>query len=374
MNLVEKLLMQQHALADFGRYAFRETNLQAVLNRAAQLCAECTEAKYCKICRYRSEQNDLIIEAGYGWDNLVGVAVSSANHSSPGGRAYITREPVICEDLSTSNFILPEFYPQHGIVSTVNVLIPGNNGDSPYGILEIDHPTLRKYDNQEVDFLTGFANVLAEAVATSRRINGLQRALEEKEVLSRELNHRVRNNLHLIYSMLNMEAESQPESEQSFRTVANRVQALATVYDHLLGTGLARMIAFDQYLEKLCGILRQFRPGNVELVHCSMTNVMVDLDTATAMGIAVTELITNSFKHAFPQGEGKIEINLNYKDAVPILIVGDDGVGIDPSRSSKRHGLGLVRRLVEQINASIEVRRTERGTQCEILLPSFATV
>jgi two-component sensor histidine kinase len=215
---------------------------------------------------------------------------------------------VICANLAEAEgFVLPDFYEQHGIVSTVNVVIQGSsNGDAPYGILEIDSPEPREYHPQDVSFLTGFANVLAEAVATAQRMEKLHLALAEKEVLSRELQHRVRNNLHLIHAMLNMEAQNLPAAEQSFRTIANRVQALAGVYDHLLGTGLARSIAFNQYLEKLCETLRRFQPGAVELVHQPTASVMVDLDTATAMGIAITELITNSYKHAFPGGKGKI--------------------------------------------------------------------
>ena len=151
------------------------------------------------------------------------------------------------------------------------------------------------------------------------------------------------------------------------------MQALAGVYDHLLGTGLARSIAFNQYLEKLCETLRRFQPGAVELVHQPTASVMVDLDTATAMGIAITELITNSYKHAFPGGKGKIEVALDYQGKAPMLIVQDNGVGIDPAQQSKRSGLGLVRRLVEQVSAPIEVRRTEEGTRCEIILPLAKT-
>jgi two-component sensor histidine kinase len=371
--LIAKLLNQQRVLADFGSFAFRARDLRLILERAAQSCAECMEARFCKISRFRREDNDFIIVGAYGWDDddLINRA-SPADTTNPVGRAFRTTQPILSDNMLTDeDYNLPDYYISHKVVSCVTVLIPGENGQRPYyGVLEIDDIVARTYDEQDISFLTGFANVLAEAVGTSHRIAGLQAALEEKEVLSRELHHRVRNNLHLIYSMLNMEAESQPEATESFRTVASRVQALATVYDHLLGTGLARMIAFDQYLEKLCATLRTFQPGKVELTNRPPpTSVMVDLDTATAMGIAITELITNSYKHAFPTGEGKIEITLEYKSGMPVLKVADNGVGMDVSQPTKRHGLGLVRRLVEQVNASIQVQRTEQGTLCEIVLP-----
>ena len=78
-------------------------------------------------------------------------------------------------------------------------------------------------------------------------------------------------------------------------------------------------------------------------------------------------------QHAFPGGKGKIEVALDYQGEAPVLIVQDNGVGIDPAQQNKRSGLGLVRRLVEQISASIEVRRTQEGTRCEIVLPLAKT-
>jgi len=369
-KLVEKLLSHQKALAGFGSFAFRAADLRAVLNETASISAICMEAPFCKVCRFRPEHNDLLIEAGHGWQpDIVGVAVSKADRTSPGGLAFVTGQPVICGNLADcDDFALPTFYSLHNIVSAINVIIQGSDDDVPYGILEIDSPVLRTYDEHDISFLTSLANVLAEAVAITKRTESLRVALADKDVLSRELQHRVRNNLHLIYAMLNMEAESQPEAEQSFRDIADRVQALAAVYDHLLGIGMARTMAFDPYLRKLCESLRDVHPGSVRLVNRPMASVMVDLDTATAMGLAMTELIANSYKHAFPGGKGTIEVGLHYRDGAAVLSVQDDGVGIEPVQPTKRQGLGLVQRLVEQVNAAINIDQTGNGTRCEIVL------
>jgi two-component sensor histidine kinase len=375
-TLIEKLLSHQKALAEFGGFAFRASDLQTVLDKAAEICAVSLETPFCKVCAFREDENDLLITAGYGWQpDVIGSAVSKADESSPGGRAFITRQPVIARDLRVeTNYVLPPFYAQHQIVSTVNVVIQGNNGDVPYGILEIDSPDERNYDEHDISFLTGFANVLAEFVATTRRTERLRLALAEKEVLSRELQHRVRNNLHLIYAMLNMEIESLSNPEPSFRAIANRVQALATVYDHLLGTGMARSLAFDQYLVKLCETLRTVQTGDeIKLIDRVTAPVTVDLDTATAMGIAVTELVTNSYKHAFPDGKGDIEVVLEVQEHIPVLTVQDNGVGIDPTRLSKRNGIGLVQRLAEQVDAVIDIQKLPTGgTRCDIRLPQSA--
>lgn len=124
---IEKLRRQQSAIAHFGSFALNESDLQAILNEAARVCAEGLGTKYSKICRFRPEEGDLLIEAGYGWRvGLVGNVVSKADASSPQGRAFTTGDPAICEDLTKDEgFRLPSFYPEHGIVSTIDVLIQG---------------------------------------------------------------------------------------------------------------------------------------------------------------------------------------------------------------------------------------------------------
>ena len=124
---VKRLLQQQAALAKFGSFAFRETDLLKILNEAARICADSLNVQFCKVVRYRSKENDLLVEAACGWDsNVIGRVVSLADASTPQGRAYITGEPVIIRNLNTANDLsLPAFYGQHGIVSTIDVLIKG---------------------------------------------------------------------------------------------------------------------------------------------------------------------------------------------------------------------------------------------------------
>ena len=112
---------------------------------------------------------------------MIGRVVSPADASTPQGRAYITGEPVIIRNLNAANDLsLPAFYGQHGIVSTIDVLIKGDDGP-PYGVLEVDSPTPHAYDGHDISFLTGFANVLAEAVATQARTQALRRLVEREQ-------------------------------------------------------------------------------------------------------------------------------------------------------------------------------------------------
>jgi GAF domain-containing protein len=149
-----------------------------ILAEAVRVCAEGLEAPLSKVCKYRAEENDLLIVAGCGWqEGVVGHVVSRADMSSPQGRAFSTGEPSICDDLQKdAYFDLPPFYAAHGVVSIIDVIIKGSD-DRPYGILEVDNDQQHDYDQYDINFLTGFANVLAEAVATAARAESLQDTL-----------------------------------------------------------------------------------------------------------------------------------------------------------------------------------------------------
>jgi len=383
VRTVEKLLRQQAALANFGSFAFRESDLQKVLTEAARVCAECMSVPYAKICRYRADQNDLLVEAGCGWHaDVVGNVVSKADESSTQGRAFVTGKPVILEDLSKNgSYTLPPFYAEHGIVATADVLIKGN-GD-PWGVLEVDSPIARAFDHHDIDFLTGFANVVAEAVATAGRTAALQTAIKqmeslivEKDMLAEELQHRVRNNLQLVLGMLNRQIDlSGGADREGMRAIARRVMSLAKIYDHLLGNGLSRTIDFDRYLRSLCESLGDFQEARKFGVALTCDGesepLLLDLDSVTALGIVVAEIVSNAYLHAFPERAGAIHVSLKRSPTGAVLTIGDDGIGFVEPPSSKRHGLGLVRRLMEQIGGVVRVV-SDRGTKWTLAFPTIA--
>jgi two-component sensor histidine kinase len=385
---VRKLLRQQAAIATFGSYALRESDLLKVLTEAARVCAEGLEVPFSKVCRYRAAENDLLIEAGYGWQpGVVGHVVSRADVSSPQGRAFATGEPSICNDLrSDNNFVLPPFYAAHGIVSTIDVIIKG--GDRPYGVLEIDSDKQHDYDQHDIDFLTGFANVLSEAVATSARTATLQATIErmkglveekdrllgQKKILAEELQHRVRNNLQLVYGMLSKQLDDTVDKtgQRGIKAIARRVSTLAQVYDHLLGNEMTRTTDFGSYVRSLCANLAEIQgaPGGVTM-SCDSEPLILDLDVVTALGIVVAEVVTNSYDHAFPNGKGAIVVSVHRLAGdvdMATMTISDNGDGFKPKLGSRRHGLGLVRRLVQQVRGTAMVNADD-GTVWTIKVP-----
>jgi len=380
---VRKLLRQQAAIAGFGSFALRQSDLLKVLTEAAKVCAEGLSVPFSKVCRYREAENDLLIEAGFGWNaGVVGNVVSRADDTSPQGRAFITGQPSISKDLrEDNNFVLPPFYAEHGIISTVDVVIKGD--DRPYGILEIDNNEQHDYDQHDIDFLTSFANVLAEAVATSERTAVLQATIDQmkvlldhKKVLAEELQHRVRNNLQLVYGMLTRQlgVTTDAVGQRGIKAIARRVSTLAQVFDHLHGSEMTRTADFASYVKSLCLNLEEIQ-GTLDsgvTLTCDSEPIILDLDVMTALGLVVAELVTNSYDHAFPDGKGATAVSVRHAPgdvAMATLTISDNGKGFNGQIENKRQGVGLVRRLIEQIRGTVKVE-SDHGTVWTIRFPT----
>jgi signal transduction histidine kinase len=183
----QKLLRQQAAIARFGGFALREPDLTKILIEAARACADGMGVPFSQVWQYRAETTDLVVVAGHGWrDEVVGHAVSCADMRSPQARAFAAGETSIGDDLQQRNGCgLPPFYAPHGIVSIVDVIIKDDD-DQPYGILEVGADRPCDYDRDDIHFLAGFADVLAEAVSSASREAALQVSIDQLKALIEE--------------------------------------------------------------------------------------------------------------------------------------------------------------------------------------------
>jgi two-component sensor histidine kinase len=256
-------------------------------------------------------------------------------------------------------------------------------------VLEIDNDEQHDYDQHDIDFLTGFANVLAEAVATSARtailrttieqmavlVKEKDRLLDQKKILAEELQHRVRNNLQLVYGMVSKQLDDTADEagQRGLKAIARRVSTLAQVYDHLLGNEMARTTDFGSYVKSLCNNLAEIQaaPDSGVTLTCSSETLILDLDVVTALGIVIAELVTNSYDHAFVDGRGSTIVSVcggTGDDNMATMTVRDNGKGFKTQVKDKRHGLGLVRRLVEQVRGTATVD-SDHGTVWTIRFP-----
>ena len=198
--------------------------------------------------------------------------------------------------------------------------------------------------------------------------------LQQRELLLKELNHRVKNNLQMVSSLLNLQASrmDDPVAREHFRKAVDRVQAIGDIHARLYQGDHLGQIDFDQYLKDLCERLRDsiIDPKSVSL-ELDAKPIVLDLDRAIPLGLIVNELVTNAIKHAFPNGaRGTVKVSLDGDDGGVRLLVCDSGPGRESTVNGEREGLGmrLVEGLMRQIGGTLKTSN-DPGACYEISLP-----
>ena len=389
MKNIGKLLRQQAAIAEFGSFAFGEKELSKILDRACKLCAELLGVEYSKICKYRKAKKHLVVVAGHGWrEGVIGYIYANTDRKSPQVSAFESLEPVTITANDLKSFAFPRFYAEHGVISTLDVVIKGKHG--PFGVLEVDSTSKHEFDVYDIAFLASFSNILAEAINSAKKTRSLNNSIkrrdqlirekneliEQKTLLAAEVHHRVRNNLQIIHGMLVSRigelGSDQDTSHVTLRKIASRVMAMAHVYDQLVVSGGEQGIAISTYLDALIDeiveIYGALRP-NVVLTK-SLEDIELNLDRASVLGLSATELLTNAYMHAFPNGVGEIEISFKKapKRQAALLTVRDNGVGFNELKQNNRTGVKLVKMLVRQIEGDIKIS-TKSGASFIVDIP-----
>jgi two-component sensor histidine kinase len=202
----------------------------------------------------------------------------------------------------------------------------------------------------------------------------LKSSLEEKEMLLKEVHHRVKNNMQVISSLLNLQSDSikDPQVFEIFKESRNRVKSMAVIHEKLYKSVDFKHIDFGEYIRNLAAdLFKSYRskPGDIQL-KINVENVMLGIDTAIPCGLIINELVSNALKHAFPEGrKGEINIELFRNGDKFTLVVGDDGVGFPKDldfRQTESLGLMLVRTLTQQLGGTIELSRN-LGTEFKII-------
>ena len=161
-------LRQQSLLAEFGRFALSCRDLDALLQRATELCGDGMATELCKALEYQPDDNRLRVRAGIGWAaGVVGRATIGADMESPAGYALHMATPVISNHLTAeSRFRTPKLLADHGVQRAIKVIIQGDG--QPFGVLEVDSPNAGRFEDDDLAFMQGFANVLGIAIDRQR--------------------------------------------------------------------------------------------------------------------------------------------------------------------------------------------------------------
>ncbi|TNF40204.1 MAG: sensor histidine kinase, partial [Cytophagales bacterium] len=194
----------------------------------------------------------------------------------------------------------------------------------------------------------------------------IQVALQDKEVLLREIHHRVKNNLQVVSSLLSIQGREIEDAKalEAVKESQNRVKSMALIHQYLYGENDLKSINMQEYVSQLSQNLFDTYRLDRDLVtlHLEVEPIHLDVDTAVPVGIILNELITNSLKYAFPEGEtGNLQVKFLEKEDLLILQVKDDGVGKNASQNSGTNfGMKLIKAFQHKLGASITIE-TEDG-------------
>lgn len=207
-----------------------------------------------------------------------------------------------------------------------------------------------------------------------RQNKQIELALKEKEVLIKEIHHRVKNNLQIISSILNLQADksNHPEISLILKDAQQRIASMALTHQMLYQKSTLSTVGMKEYVETLIKqISGSFELPNIKLeTDIACENRVMDLDTAIPLGLLINELMTNAFKHAFVGREsGLISVSLKNTLKDCHLIIKDNGVGLpaNAEKTGSSLGMELIYILVEQLNCELHIERRE-GTSFKVVM------
>jgi PAS domain S-box-containing protein len=223
--------------------------------------------------------------------------------------------------------------------------------------------------------LIGVLGIARDITERKRTEEQLVRSLKEKEVMLKEIHHRVKNNMQVIYSLLSLQAKSvaEPSVRAMFMESQNRVHTMALIHERLYRSEDLAHIDFKDYLQSLVANIADTYKRCDIVLSVEMEPIALDVNVGIPCGLIVNELVSNCLKYAFPAGKsGTVTVGINKdRDGNNVLTVADNGIGFPAGvdfRNTSTLGLQLVNVLTGQVRGTIELAKTA-GTTFSIAFP-----
>ena len=207
----------------------------------------------------------------------------------------------------------------------------------------------------------------------------IEKALDEKELLLKEIHHRVKNNLQVVSSLLSLQSRkiSDEKAKEAITASRNRVKSMALIHQNLYKEDDLTGIDLADYVEKLANsLVSSYQVDEDKIkVNTDVQHMSLDVDTTIPIGLILNELITNALKYAFPEGRaGTVDVSLKRQNDELLLEVKDDGVGYDPDalrgEESSSFGFNMINAFARKLKAEWEVRN-ENGTVVSMRISKF---
>jgi two-component sensor histidine kinase len=371
---LQQRIRQQEILAELGVSALQGASFDKLLDDTAHLTAEGLQTGFCKILEYFPLENRFLVRAGVGWKpGVVGVATVGADLESPAGYALKTGKPVISNHLENEDrFRTPELLSTHNIRRAMNVILQGDG--KPFGVLEVDSRLEDEFQEHDLAFLQGAANILGMAIERERHERNLNAALERHQFLLKEMNHRVKNSLTIVGSVLHLQSNQANNDELTayLQQAANRVTAVARAHDLLYQGSDIEWLDLGKYIESVCKDL----DASVAqcTIHCSVDmGIEIATDRAISSALIVNELIANACKYAYPDRSGDVWVAIcRMGESGFSISVRDEGIGFGEGfepRKGKGLGMRLVSAFAQQLGGTVQINGRNPGAEFVVSIP-----
>ena len=220
--------------------------------------------------------------------------------------------------------------------------------------------------------------IVARDRSKEREVEVLKlRNAETKEIMLREIHHRVKNNLAIVISLLGMQGRKNPDPDfqRLTRDIELRIRSMALIHEHLYRSENLDRIPLSDYLHSLVSIISGTFSGQTVKLEMQLEDIMVNIETALPLGLITNELLTNSYKYAFPnmqQGIVRLELKKLESEGFTLL-VSDNGVGLPIGFNLEKQeslGMFIIKLLVEQLDGTINIT-SRGGVSASIFIPNI---
>jgi two-component sensor histidine kinase/GAF domain-containing protein len=362
-NQIAAKAYQQAIIADLGQKALSGIDYDQLIEQTVIRVARCLNVESAQVLDVPIQNPDLL--------KLL-TATLQQNHQQDDSLASASKQAKDQEiDLIEQQIAFPSIDSDFNLYG---ISIAIESCSSCFGILSASTSKQRVFSRDDVYFLQSVAHILATAIERNQTESQLKTSLKEKEVLLKEIHHRVKNNLLVVSNILEFQTDYTDNLEviKILQDSQKRIESMALIHEKLYqSTGLDK-IDFGDYIQDLVSQLMESYDPNRDLIELELDveSIGLNLETAHPCGLILNELVSNAFKHAFPHNRsGKIWVKLHQNsDNVVALTVRDNGIGFPQNidfRQVDSLGMELVCTLIDQLDGHIELIR-DNGTTFDL--------
>jgi signal transduction protein with GAF and PtsI domain len=365
---MQRQLNEMTALARVSAAATSPIYLDEILDLVTEMAAKVMQAAVCSVFLLNETTQQLEMHSARRNNQAYAVREPIPIGEGISGRVVRTAQPLIIRDVRTDErYHNPELARTEGLVSMLCVPLIARG--KVIGVLNCFTAEPRDFTPEQVALFSTLANQTALALENGRLVTNA--------AVVREMHHRIKNNLQTVAMLMRMQmadASSELTARDVLHQSINRIQSIAAVHEVLSEQGF-RLADVKDVIDRICRMVAQnmIPPGKTIAIQVEGDALTLPSRPATALALAVNELLQNALEHAFVgRSQGKVTITLAPTPDTWLVTVADDGIGL-PTEIPSSLGLEIVETLVrDDLKGKLKFRRTKHGARVEITLPRQA--